>query len=107
MTDVRRLPGTAAGGWDWQLSGACRSQDPAIFFHPDGERGRARASRERAAKRVCGRCPVLRQCRTQAVAAQEPYGVWGGLTERERAAIIRHTERARAARPVAALAGRE
>lgn len=102
MADARALPGPAVDVWDWQRSGACRDHDPAIFFHPDGERGRARASRERAAKRVCERCPVLWQCRRQALATQEPYGVWGGLTERERAAIIRHAERARVARPLTA-----
>ena len=34
-------------------------------------------------------CPVLQQCRSHALAVREPYGVWGGLTERERRALLR------------------
>ncbi len=42
--------------------------------------------RDRAdrAKAICQLCPVLEQCRRHALAAREPYGVWGGLTEEER-----------------------
>jgi len=86
MADVRRLPGPNADVWDWQLHGACRGMDSAFFFHPDGERGPARASRERRAKAVCERCPVLEPCRRHALAAGEPYGIWGGLSESERVA---------------------
>ncbi len=41
------------------------------------------------AKQVCRGCPVLEQCRRHALAVQEPYGVWGGLSEGERNDIIR------------------
>ena len=41
-----------------------------------------------AAKAVCNSCPVMMQCREQALAIREPYGVWGGLSEEEREAII-------------------
>jgi WhiB family redox-sensing transcriptional regulator len=58
--------------------------DSAFFFHPDGERGPARASRERRAKAVCESCPVMEPCRRHALAAGEPYGIWGGLSESER-----------------------
>jgi WhiB family redox-sensing transcriptional regulator len=88
MADIRRLPGPVAELWDWQLVGACRGTDASLFFHPEGERGRARAAREIAAKAVCARCPVIRQCYEAALAAHEPYGVWGGTTEEERAAIL-------------------
>ena len=86
MADVRRLPGPNADLWDWQLHGACRGMDSAFFFHPDGERGPARASRERRAKAVCESCPVMEPCRRHALAAGEPYGIWGGLSESERSA---------------------
>jgi len=59
-----------------------------MFFHPDGERGPRRRARELAAKAVCASCPVIAQCRAHALAAQEPYGIWGGLTEDERLEII-------------------
>ena len=93
MADVRRLPGPNADLWDWQLHGACRGMDSAFFFHPEGERGPARAHRETRAKQVCGSCPVLEQCRRHALAAHEPYGVWGGLSESERDDMIRDRDR--------------
>jgi WhiB family transcriptional regulator, redox-sensing transcriptional regulator len=67
--------------------------DSALFFHPAGERGPARASREVHAKRICSGCPVLSQCRAHALAVHEPYGVWGGLSESERDDIVRAEER--------------
>jgi WhiB family redox-sensing transcriptional regulator len=84
MTDISRLPAPQLEVWEWQLHGACRQQDPALFFHPEGERGPRRANREAAAKAVCGTCPVLRACREHALAVREPYGVWGGLSEHDR-----------------------
>ncbi|WP_131771004.1 WhiB family transcriptional regulator, partial [Candidatus Protofrankia californiensis] len=59
-----------------------------LFFHPEGERGPARAAREAAAKAVCARCPVIQACAEHALQAREPYGVWGGLSESEREAIL-------------------
>jgi WhiB family redox-sensing transcriptional regulator len=37
---------------------------------------------------MCRGCPVLIRCREYALAAQEPYGVWGGLGEQERRHVI-------------------
>lgn len=74
--------------WDWQLQGACRQADGELFFHPYGEREPSRSRRERAAQAVCAICPVLVRCRAYSLAAQEPYGVWGGLTETDRQQIL-------------------
>jgi WhiB family redox-sensing transcriptional regulator len=90
-------PGPIAAAWEWQLSGSCRKVDPALFFHPEGERGPARALREVAAKGVCATCPVLRQCRLHALHTHEPYGVWGGLSERDREVIYGAARRAQLA----------
>ena len=87
MTDTRRLPRPTAAAWDWQLRGACRGMDSTYFFNPDGERGPARQRRDVKAKLVCGRCPVLMQCRAHALKVREPYGVWGGLSPSERDGI--------------------
>ncbi len=87
MAEITRLPGPVADRWNWQLQGACRGVNPEDFFHPEGERGPRRRSRDLSAKAVCARCPVLLQCRTHALEVREPYGVWGGLTEAEREAI--------------------
>lgn len=88
MADVRRLPAPVAETWDWQLRGACRGVDTVLFFHPDGERGSARARRQAAAKAVCADCPVLEACRRHALAVHEPYGVWGGMSEEERTRLL-------------------
>ena len=73
--------------WDWQEHGSCRSADPTLFFHPQNERGSARAKRDRTAKQVCAACNVRLECADYAVRAREPYGVWGGLSEEERERI--------------------
>jgi len=89
VADVRRLPGPVAERWDWQLGGLCRQLDSTMFFTPDRERGSLRTRREQRAKAVCARCPVLEQCRSHALRAREPYGVWGGMTEHERKLRLR------------------
>lgn len=93
MTDIRRLPGPGADNWDWQRRGSCRGVDSSLFFAPHGERGSARTRREAQAKRFCARCPVLQQCREHALTVHEPYGVWGGLSETERAHVHRLARR--------------
>jgi WhiB family redox-sensing transcriptional regulator len=88
MAEVSRLPLPIADNWDWQSNGACRSFPPEMFFHPEGERGPSRRARISEAKSICGTCPVLLQCRTHALSVQEPYGIWGGLSEDEREVIL-------------------
>jgi hypothetical protein len=51
-----------------------------------------RANREAAAKAICATCPVIAACRKHALAVQEPYGIWGGLSEDDREAIIEQSE---------------
>lgn len=62
---------------DWAAQSACTKVDPETFF-PDSQPGPA------AAKAVCAGCPVRRECLVAALARNERFGVWGGLTERER-----------------------
>jgi len=66
---------------------ACRKADPALFYHPEGERGPARRNRGSAAKAICAGCPIIADCRQEALTNREPYGVWGGLTEDDREEI--------------------
>ena len=76
---------------DWRAEGACRTEDPALFFAPDADHPEpddARDAREAAAKAVCARCPVIDACAAHALAVREPYGVWGGMTEDEREARL-------------------
>jgi WhiB family redox-sensing transcriptional regulator len=70
--------------WSWQVNALCRDTDPAMFFHPEGERGRARKHRQQKAKAVCAKCPVVAQCREHALRFGEDFGTWGGLSEDDR-----------------------
>jgi WhiB family redox-sensing transcriptional regulator len=88
MTPLPSLPAPVSSNWDWQLDAACRDTNNDVFFHPPGERKRHRQQRISAAKQVCAACPVITQCREHALAAVEPYGIWGGLSEDERADLL-------------------
>jgi len=81
---TRRPP---VGDLAWRSRGSCRDSDPALFHGPDREPPRVKRAREAAAKAVCTPCPVLATCRKWALTAREPYGVWGGLGEKDRREI--------------------
>jgi WhiB family transcriptional regulator, redox-sensing transcriptional regulator len=66
---------------NWKLAGACRGEDPDIFFPITG-------LAEGAAKRICTTCIVRAQCLDVALKGEE-HGIWGGTNERERKRIIR------------------
>src|SRR6478736_8341414 len=88
MTDLRRLPGATVEHWDWQLGASCRGMDVGHFYHPPDERNAAREQRIAEAKKVCHRCPVIAECLDHALRVREPYGIWGGRSEDERAALL-------------------
>ncbi len=88
MESIARLPAPTQDQWEWQYRGACRGADPDLFFHPEGERGAARRRRAEAAKQYCANCPVQEMCRERSLMAREPFGVWGGLSEDERHAML-------------------
>ena len=77
----------------WHENAACREPgiDPELFF-PVGESGPA-IPQIRAAKAVCARCPVIAECRSYALRAGEPDGIWGGLTTTERSRARRSPRR--------------
>ena len=93
MQEGALLPRPLESDWKWQEPAACRAYPTEMFFHPDGERGPRRKAREANAKAICAACPVISQCREQALALHEPYGIWGGLSEEERVEIINRRER--------------
>lgn len=70
---------------DWRLRSACKGMDQDIFLGPDEpETTSQRNERIDSAKAVCGGCSVRVECLDWANAANERYGVWGGLTPSER-----------------------
>jgi len=101
VADYSRLPGAVHDRWQWQEFGACRAQPTTVFFHPEAERGPRRSRRDAVAKAVCHQCPVIAECRRYALHAQEPYGVWGGLSAEERQDLLRARRRTES-RPAAA-----
>ena len=62
--------------------------DSSAFFHPAKERDPARQRRIAAAKAICRRCTAITQCLDHALRSREPYGVWGGMSEDERAGLL-------------------
>jgi WhiB family redox-sensing transcriptional regulator len=73
---------------NWQLDATCRGMNVEIFFHPASERRHQKQRRIDQAKAICHGCPVLEECRRHALRTREPYGIWGGLSEEERAEIL-------------------
>ncbi|BCT75424.1 hypothetical protein SCMU_12660 [Sinomonas cyclohexanicum] len=61
----------------WQAEALCAQTDPEAFFPEKG-------GSTRDAKKVCGSCTVRAQCLEYALANDERFGIWGGLSERER-----------------------
>jgi len=64
----------------WRELAACRGSDLGVFFPERGETAGP-------ARRVCAACPVRQPCLDYAITNRIAYGVWGGLTERERRAL--------------------
>jgi WhiB family redox-sensing transcriptional regulator len=73
---------------------ACKGGAPDLFFGPSAEFVTARQQREAKAKAICARCPVRDACLAYALDTGETHGIWGGLTEDERRAILRRQRRA-------------
>jgi WhiB family redox-sensing transcriptional regulator len=61
----------------WQEQALCAQTDPEAFFPEKG-------GSTREAKRVCMSCEVRSECLEYALAKDERFGVWGGLSDRER-----------------------
>lgn len=85
MTTATRLATTLATSTDWMQDGLCRQVDADLFF-PDSVGNAVRYQIARA-RTVCNRCPVLVECREYALATDQRFGVWGGLSEDERRAL--------------------
>ena len=67
---------------DWRVDALCAQTDPEAFF-PD------KGGSTRTAKAVCARCPVIQECREWALANDVRFGIFGGLSERERRQLKR------------------
>jgi WhiB family redox-sensing transcriptional regulator len=71
------MPVDLVEGMEWQARALCAQTDPEAFFPEKG-------GSTREAKRVCLSCEVRVDCLEYALANDERFGIWGGLSERER-----------------------
>ncbi|MFG2123919.1 WhiB family transcriptional regulator [Streptomyces sp. NPDC048710] len=65
----------------WVELAACRSTDPEELFAQGAEQHRV--------KTVCAGCAVRTECLAEALDERIEFGVWGGMTERERRSLLR------------------
>jgi hypothetical protein len=61
----------------WMAEGLCGQTDPEMFFPEKG-------GSTKNAKKICAVCPVRQQCLDYALEGDQRFGIWGGLSERER-----------------------
>ena len=66
---------------DWASQAQCKQAGPDELF--------VRGAAQYPAKQMCAGCPVRTECLAEALDNQMEWGVWGGMTERERRAILR------------------
>jgi len=66
---------------DWSARAACRTTDPDALFVQGAAQNRAKA--------LCSGCVVRTECLADALDNEVEFGVWGGMTERERRSLLR------------------
>jgi WhiB family redox-sensing transcriptional regulator len=69
-----------AEDYSWQADASCRGVDADLFF-PGTE------DEAMPAKAICNTCPVRLACLAFSLERNERFGIWGGLTEKERARL--------------------
>ena len=74
--------GTEGDAQSWQEQALCAETDPEAFFPEKG-------GSTREAKKICTGCEVKAQCLEYALSNDERFGIWGGLSERERRRLRR------------------
>lgn len=65
----------------WVAQALCRSADPDQLF--------VRGAAQRKAAVICRHCPVIAECGAYALDNRVEFGVWGGMTERQRRALLK------------------
>lgn len=78
---TRTPPGVAADDRAWVSKALCRDTDPDQMF--------VRGAQQRRAAVLCRHCPAMQECGAEALDNQVEFGVWGGMTERQRRALLK------------------
>jgi WhiB family redox-sensing transcriptional regulator len=77
----RRGLTTIVGGSEWTVRAVCAGGDPDTLF--------VTGAAQREAAKICQACPVRLECLADALDNRIEYGVWGGMTERQRRAVLK------------------
>jgi len=86
-TGTTTLPSTLVQGAEaeariaWVSQARCRQADPDELF--------VRGAAQRKAAVICRHCPVILECGADALDNRVEFGVWGGMTERQRRALLK------------------
>jgi WhiB family redox-sensing transcriptional regulator len=70
-----------ASRWNWRSASRCRTSDAEDLF--------VTGRKQREARQFCRVCPVRTECLAHALDQRIEFGIWGGMTERERRALLR------------------
>jgi WhiB family transcriptional regulator, redox-sensing transcriptional regulator len=83
-TQREGVPAIARSTWvkGWAQQGTCSRGEPDALF--------VRGVAQQAAKQVCVGCPVISECLADSLDNHTQFGVWGGMTERQRRALLKH-----------------
>ncbi|GAA1920577.1 WhiB family transcriptional regulator [Nocardioides marmoribigeumensis] len=82
MRELFLVEETETDELSWQERALCAQTDPEAFFPEKG-------GSTREAKRVCLTCEVRNDCLEYALGNDERFGIWGGMSERERRKLKR------------------
>jgi len=83
MIDGMRAVVIQPSTYEWQSDSACRTEDPSLFFTEIGQTSAP-------AKAICSGCPVAFECLLDSLIHGDRFGIFGGLTERERREVKRY-----------------
>jgi WhiB family redox-sensing transcriptional regulator len=72
---------TIVRGSEWTVKAVCAGGDPDTLF--------VTGAAQREAAKICQACPVRLECLSDALDNRIEYGVWGGMTERQRRAVLK------------------
>ena len=83
MTHREGVVATARSTWveDWAQQAVCSKVEPDALF--------VRGAAQQVAKQICVGCPVIAECLADSLDNLTEFGVWGGMTERQRRALLK------------------
>jgi WhiB family transcriptional regulator, redox-sensing transcriptional regulator len=82
LVPVNSIPrAVAADNRAWVSKALCKETDPDALF--------VRGAAQRKAAVICRHCPVMQECGAEALDNKVEFGIWGGMTERQRRALLK------------------